>query len=419
MKSAETLLQRTEETIEQARLERFETLDTFFQGLSDRVEEAGGSLRAQEVLDELSGLVRIPLRLSPDEMRRLASGDDSVSDSLREQVDTLIVQLNLVRLIGTLQRRVDDLDLKPAQFQGMEWQDIANQVLNQLDATLARRTDQLAAPGAAIDRDLEAAFEKTGDSLINLEQNLHALMGLLAVMAQGTKVSFDRRTHRRGQQRIIRLTYFFHAAHLIDDREPGELEAYILEHLQGAQVAQQQLWGRFEFARLAQSEVTLSQLDARVQDQLADELGAERYAEVASLNLKDLAPEEISKVVGVLGRRLQNEIYREVLLSVISNLWVDYLTRVDALRVSIGLEAFAQRDPLVQYKGKASEMFQTLLAEIRSGVVGRMLTYQPSRRSTASVDKDKPAAETPLAAPAAGSDNGDSRADRKKKRRRH
>ncbi|MHB8857334.1 MAG: hypothetical protein ACYC6K_12030 [Bellilinea sp.] len=419
MKSAETVLQRTEETIEQARLERFETLDTFFQGLPDRVEEAGGSLRAQEVLDELSGLVRIPLRLSPDEMRRFASGDDSVSDTLREQVDTLIVQLNLVRLIGTLQRRVDDLDLKPAQFQGMEWQDIANQVLNQLDATLARRTDQLAAPGAAIDRDLEAAFEKAGDGLIDLEQNLHALMGLLAVMAQGTKVSFDRRTHRRGQQRIIRLTYFFHAAHLIDDREPGELEAYILEHLQGAQVAQQQLWGRFEFSRLAQSGVTLSQLDARVQDQLTEELGAERYLEAASLPLKDLASEEIGKVVGVLGKRLQNEIYREVLLSVISNLWVDYLTRVDALRVSIGLEAFAQRDPLVQYKGKASEMFQTLLAEIRSGVVGRMLTYQPSRRSTASVDKDKPAAEIPLAAPGTGSDDGDSRADRKKKRRRH
>ncbi|MFZ3079682.1 MAG: hypothetical protein WA109_08350 [Bellilinea sp.] len=419
MKSAETLLQRTEETIEQARLERFETLDTFFQGLPDRVEEAGGSLRAQEVLDELSGLVRIPLRLSPDEMRRLTSGDDGVSDTLREQMDTLIVQLNLVRLIGTLQRRVDDLDLKPAQFQGMEWQDIANQVLNQLDATLARRTDQLAAPGAAIDRDLEAAFEKAGDGLIDLEQNLHALMGLLAVMAQGTKVSFDRRTHRRGQQRIIRLTYFFHAAHLIDDREPGELEAYILEHLQGAQVAQQQLWGRFEFSRLAQSGVTLSQLDARVQDQLTEELGAERYLEAASLPLKDLASEEIGKVVGVLGKRLQNEIYREVLLSVISNLWVDYLTRVDALRVSIGLEAFAQRDPLVQYKGKASEMFQTLLAEIRSGVVGRMLTYQPSRRSTASVDKDKPAAEIPLAAPGTGSDDGDSRADRKKKRRRH
>jgi preprotein translocase subunit SecA len=50
---------------------------------------------------------------------------------------------------------------------------------------------------------------------------------------------------------------------------------------------------------------------------------------------------------------------------------------VEALRISIGLEAYAQRDPLVQYKTKASEMFQTLLAEIRSGVVSRMFLYLP------------------------------------------
>jgi preprotein translocase subunit SecA len=66
-----------------------------------------------------------------------------------------------------------------------------------------------------------------------------------------------------------------------------------------------------------------------------------------------------------------------VLLGAITELWVDYLTRVEALRVSIGLEAYAQRDPLVQYKTKASVMFQDLLKEIRSGVVSRMFLYLP------------------------------------------
>ncbi len=51
-----------------------------------------------------------------------------------------------------------------------------------------------------------------------------------------------------------------------------------------------------------------------------------------------------------LGFRLLNEAHRRLLLSAITELWVDYLTRVEALRVSIGLEAYAQRDPLVQYK---------------------------------------------------------------------
>ena len=40
-----------------------------------------------------------------------------------------------------------------------------------------------------------------------------------------------------------------------------------------------------------------------------------------------------------LGTKIQNDIYRHILVSVISELWVEYLTRVDALRVSIGLEA--------------------------------------------------------------------------------
>jgi len=321
-------------------------------------------------------------------------------------------------LVGTLQRRADDLDLRPAQFQGMEWPEIADQVLVQLDSTLARRTDQLAAPGAAIDHDLENAFDKVGDNQINLDDNLRALMGLLAVMAQGTKVSFDRKTHRRGQQQVIRLTYFFHAARLIADRAPADLEEYVLEHLEGAQTAQRELWGRFEFSRLATAEVSLSQLDDRIQGQLETELGTERYQQISGLPLREISPEEITPIEGVLGKRLQNEIYREVLLGVISNLWVDYLTRVDALRVSIGLEAFAQRDPLVQYKGKASEMFQILLAEIRSGVVGRMLTFQPSRRMAATADREK-VPEGAAVVETQAEPGSDSRADRKKRRRRH
>ena len=56
---------------------------------------------------------------------------------------------------------------------------------------------------------------------------------------------------------------------------------------------------------------------------------------------------------------------------------MEYLTRVEALRVSIGLEAYGQRDPLVQYKTKASDMFQTLLGEVRSAVIDRVFRYLP------------------------------------------
>jgi len=420
MKSAASLLDRAEETVNQAREERFEILDNFFQGLPDRVEEAGGSLRPQELLDEISGLVRIPLKLSSDEMRRLASGDDGVADVLHDQVENTLLQVNLARLIGTLQRRVEDLDLRPSQFQGMDWNDVANEILNRLDALLARRTEKLSSPGGQIDTDLETAFEKVGESMVNIDQNIRALMGLLTIMVRGTRVSFDPRTHRRGQEQVVRLTFFFHAAKLIADREPDELEQYILDHLQKAQESQQIMWGRFEVSRLAASEVTLSQLEQTVQQKMKEAMGVERFDELSRLPVREVAPEDLEKVVSVLGARMQNEIYRDVLLNTISGLWVEYLTRVDALRVSIGLEAFAQRDPLVQYKSKASEMFQNLLAEIRSGVVGRMLTYQPRRQAGTAVEKEREEQPVPTSSPIQSENSAsESRSDRKKKRRRH
>ena len=74
-----------------------------------------------------------------------------------------------------------------------------------------------------------------------------------------------------------------------------------------------------------------------------------------------------------------NEVKRQLLLSAITELWVEYLTKVEGLRVSIGLEAYAQRDPLVQYKGQASQLFQQLLSDVRAAVIGRVFAYQPRR----------------------------------------
>jgi preprotein translocase subunit SecA len=52
------------------------------------------------------------------------------------------------------------------------------------------------------------------------------------------------------------------------------------------------------------------------------------------------------------------------------------LTEIEALREGIGLQAFGQRDPLVEYKRRAYEMFQDLYRRIRSQVVSYIFTYQ-------------------------------------------
>jgi len=128
------------------------------------------------------------------------------------------------------------------------------------------------------------------------------------------------------------------------------LEDEVLDHLQQAQEAQRSAWGESERIRLGAPPVS----PASSPKMGGTEGGAAE-----------------------LGHRVQTQIYRQVLLGAITELWVDYLTRVEALRVSVGLEAYAQQDPLVKYKSQASEMFQALLADIRAAVIGRIFLYQP------------------------------------------
>ncbi|MFC2065949.1 preprotein translocase subunit SecA [Chloroflexota bacterium] len=60
---------------------------------------------------------------------------------------------------------------------------------------------------------------------------------------------------------------------------------------------------------------------------------------------------------------------RLVMLRTIDTLWVDHLTMVEYMRQGIGLQAMAQRDPLVAYKREGHRMFENLMATIQHDVV--------------------------------------------------
>jgi preprotein translocase subunit SecA len=164
-----------------------------------------------------------------------------------------------------------------------------------------------------------------------------------------------------------RVNYFHAAAQILAERKAETLDLDILEHLENAAAMLTEGWGEAEYARLSQNASRLSDFGFDVQ-----EIDLDPHASLASLT-----EEQRASLKAELGRRRMTEIYRSTLLGVITELWVDYLTRVEALRVSIGLEAYGQRDPLVQYKTKASDMFQGLLGEVRSGVIDRVFRYLP------------------------------------------
>src|SRR5690606_8980560 len=71
---------------------------------------------------------------------------------------------------------------------------------------------------------------------------------------------------------------------------------------------------------------------------------------------------------------------RALMLSVIDGEWRQYLTAIDDLRQGITLEAFGQRDPKVEFKRRAFEMFDKLRDDVEEGIARRFFNELPRHR---------------------------------------
>ncbi len=96
-------------------------------------------------------------------------------------------------------------------------------------------------------------------------------------------------------------------------------------------------------------------------------------------------------------------IERGIILKSIDSLWVEHLTSMDKLRTGIGLQGYGQRDPLVEYKRQAFDLFNNLMSAIRKqivytiykvGVAKKMAT--PDKRQEQRIFTEKKAGYTPF-----------------------
>lgn len=70
-----------------------------------------------------------------------------------------------------------------------------------------------------------------------------------------------------------------------------------------------------------------------------------------------------------LGETTMNELERAVLLKVVDAKWMEHLDNMDMLREGIGLRAYGQKNPLVEYKFEAFEMFQQMIGSIQQDAI--------------------------------------------------
>jgi len=76
------------------------------------------------------------------------------------------------------------------------------------------------------------------------------------------------------------------------------------------------------------------------------------------------------------GAEVMRELERRVLLSVLDRKWREHLYEMDYLREGIGLRAYSQRDPLVEYQREGFDMFHTMMDGIKEEAVGYLFNLE-------------------------------------------
>ena len=68
-------------------------------------------------------------------------------------------------------------------------------------------------------------------------------------------------------------------------------------------------------------------------------------------------------------KSIMRQVERDILLRVVDNKWIDHLHNIDMLRDGIGLRAYGQKDPLIEYKKEAYDLFNKMMFEIQGETV--------------------------------------------------
>ncbi|MCG8430456.1 MAG: SEC-C domain-containing protein, partial [Candidatus Omnitrophica bacterium] len=80
-----------------------------------------------------------------------------------------------------------------------------------------------------------------------------------------------------------------------------------------------------------------------------------------------------------LGPDMMRDLERMVFMQVIDSKWKDHLYAMDSLREGIGLRAYGQRDPLIEYKREAFSMFSEMIDRIEEEALELLFRVEPAR----------------------------------------
>ena len=389
--------------------ERIEALDTFIENLGGR--EDIDTVPAGQLLGELEELLRMKINLSNNQTQKLKTEADDVAELIQEQVESYLQSVSLRRLTGALSRRIgEDIELSAEEMEGKSFAEILDLLKIRALESYAQRKERLLGENGAIARDIDQVYSKNTDNSFTDR----ALINYLTAMKTGQRTAFDKNSHRRVNQAYTRMQYAYLSAKMVAGIPEDELSQRIIAHLSDGFTIQERIWGAVEWNNFTQAQATITQFDPPRREALKEHFGENWWQEHQELKSTEFNEEDAEAVKALLGHYLLNEIYRHLLLQAITDEWVEYLTKMEALRVQVRMESYGQRNPLLVYKSQAFDLFQTLLSDIRMRVITNMFTTRPRREQVASVERQT---TIPAAQPASGNNEKKSSSGRRRHKR--
>ncbi|MBD1804409.1 preprotein translocase subunit SecA [Microcoleus sp. FACHB-SPT15] len=143
---------------------------------------------------------------------------------------------------------------------------------------------------------------------------------------------------------------------------------------------------------LPQEEWQLDQLVEKVKEfvYLLQDLEPQHLDDMMVGDIKTFLHEEVRKAydlkeaqVDQIQPGLMRQAERFFILQQIDTLWREHLQSMDALRESVGLRGYGQKDPLIEYKQEGYETFLEMMIDIRRNVVYSLFQFQPQNQSQA------------------------------------
>jgi preprotein translocase subunit SecA len=114
-------------------------------------------------------------------------------------------------------------------------------------------------------------------------------------------------------------------------------------------------------------------VDFKIDAQTFQDLGRDGLAD----KLYAAAKEFYIRKEEMLGHEMMGKLERYAVLSVIDDKWKEHLREMDDLKEGIGLRAYGQKDPLIEYKAEGYKLFVTMLNETRNDILSFCYKFFP------------------------------------------